>query len=293
MRSLPAALFLLSSVTVAQESPPAATVLPADLVALAQRVEAAHRPNGPTEPFTAFAGSLALQLVAADAAQRGEAELSVRFLQTQRDGSDKPRSLLRIRLVDSSRPVERGRDRYGFWALIDGQVRDVPGKDTAADEAACKRDLGLARQMLRFLDAAAVLRSLQSPAPVRQAPLQLGREPAVDCAIAEGRLPAFPLQQTAGEDGPVQARIFVEQKTGRLFAVEVWPLDAQGNRIDGPGELIRLRDLRLQDDVLLPNRLDHYLLRPGGAPSLQFKVILTAMQLRPKLLPQDFERPKQ
>lgn len=265
--------------------------MPQDLAALAGRVDASHHPHGAVAPVTSFEGSLEVHLVAAAAERGGQADLLVKFLRWQRPDSTKMRDLIRYEVKQAGDPILRGRDRNGFWHLFQGEARDLGGAEFANDLAACERDTNLARQLLQFLDPAAVLRSLTKPSPVVEQPLQLGREPAVPCLRVEGDLAAFPLLQQAGADAPVRVAVYVTKDKGELLALEIWPL------VDGVpertrGELVRLRDLHERDGLLVPRRLEHFFRNEKGELSLQSRAAVTTLSLRPDLTAEDFDRPK-
>lgn len=272
-------------------SPAATEAMPQDLAALAARVDASHHPHGPVAPVTAFKGSLEVHLLAADAERGGQAALLVQFLRWQRPNSTRTRDLIRYEVKQAGDPIVRGRDRNGFWHLFQGEPRDLGGAEFANDLAACERDTNLARQLLQFLDPAAVLRGMTRPSPVVEQPLQLGREPAVTCQRVEGDLAAFPLLQQAGADAPVHVAVYVTKDKGELLALEIWPL-VDGNPERTRGELVRLRDLHERDGLLVPRRLEHFFRNDKGELSLQSRAAVTSLSLRPELSAEDFDRPK-
>ncbi len=295
----PTLLLLAASLTTpaAQEPGPASAPTPAvfaapqDLAALAERVGKAHRPGGPVDPVHAFRGSLEVHLLAAAADRGGQADLLVQFLNWRREGSSRVVPLIRYEIQQAGQPIVRGRDRNGYWHLFQGEPRDLSKTDFAADREACMRDTNLARQLLRFLDPEAVLRELAKPSAVREQPLQLGREPKVDCLCVEGDLEAFPLLQQSGEDAPVRIAIYVRAADSRLAAIEVWPL-VDGLPEASRGELVRLAELHERDGLLVPRRLDHFFRNEKGELRLQSKAVLTSLSLRPELRAEDFDRKK-
>jgi hypothetical protein len=287
-RALATAILTGLSSLVAQTLP---TPLPADLEALAQRVERAHHPGGKTAPVTAFRGSLELELIAADAAQSGRVDLSVAFLQWRRPGSDKVRPLIRYELAQAGEPVVRGRDQNGYWHLFQGVPRDLAGSEFPQDRAACERDTNLARQLLRFLAPGDVLRGLVNPTPTKDEDLRLGRETPTPCTTVEGQLTAFPLLQRGGEDAPVVLKVWITRADGHLFAIEAWPLE-QGHKVDTGGELVRLLDLLEQDGLLVPRKMEHFYRLPDGKLKVQWRTLVTQLTLRPELTAADFDRPK-
>ncbi|MBL8722432.1 MAG: hypothetical protein JNK49_00210, partial [Planctomycetes bacterium] len=262
---------------------------PSDLEALCQRVDAAHRPDGTPARVTAVTGSFEVHLLDAQAAQGGQADIDLKYLEWLRP-DQKLRHLLRYDVRDAGAPVAAGRDRNGYWHLFQGKARDLTEAE-AQDRAACDRNTNLVRQMLRFLAPGQVLRSATAPSPVQKEPLQLGREPAIDCEVVTGGLPAFPLQQTGGEDAPVLAKVFVDAKTSQLVAIDVQPLN-EGRPDPSRREFVRLGDLRRVDGHLVPHRLVHLHADADGKLRARTRVVVANLQLQPKLQVEDLDRPK-
>ncbi len=282
-------LTALLTAPVAAQDPNLPTRLPSDLDALAQRVEAAHHPKGKAEKVTGFQASLELHVLDAKAAQAGPVDVQVKYLEWQRPGSTKQRHLIRTEIREAGKPIESGRDRNGFWHLFQGQARDLTEADPQ-DLAACERNTNLARQLVRLTEPGAVLRGLTSPTPVRDEPLQLGREVAVPCEVVEGNLPAFPLLQQGGEDAPVRVKVFVNKSTSQVVAIEVSPL-LNGAADPLRTELVRLVDLHEQDGFVVPRHLLHLQRGEEGRMRLMSKAVLTSLSLRSELKAEDFDRP--
>ena len=280
------ALSLLTTLCVAQDRI-LPTPLPSDLEALSKRVEAAHQPKGPQTPVTAFDGRITLHVLDAKAAQ-GQVDIRVRYFAWTRPDL-KVRHLIRYEVREAGAPIESGRDQKGAWHLVQGEARDITEADTT-DRAACERNTNLARQLVRFLEPGAVLRALTGPSPVRDAPLQLGREAPTACEVVEGTLPSFPLLQAGGEDAPVQAKVYVAKASARLVAIEVSPLK-DGIADPARTELVSLVDLHEQDGFLVPRQLLHLQRDDQGRMRLLSKTVLTALSLRPDFTAKTFDRP--
>ena len=263
--------------------------LPADLEALATRVDAAHRPTGATT-ITQFGAALELHIDAADADQGGQVDLDVRYMSYQRPDSNRNRHLIRYGVQRAGRPIERGRDRFGFWHLVQGEARDLTEADTE-DRAACVRDINIARQQLSFLAPGAVLRALEEPGKVADAPFKIGRRAPVTCETVEGTLPSFPLLQLAGADAPVRIKIYINKERGRLQALLVRPI-LDGKVDDSGAEMIRLSEMFVTDGILVPKRIEHLFQDNSGRLRKQSTVLITMLDLEPELAEQDFDRPK-
>jgi hypothetical protein len=264
------------------------TPLPADLEALARRVEAAHHPQGPVARVTAFDGSLELHVHDAKQAQGGQVDVDVKYLEWH-PAPNRTRHLIRYSIREATPPVECGRDKNGFWHLYQGEAINLTEADVQ-DRAAAERHTNLARQLVRFLEPGQVLRALTGPSPVRDEPFQMSRETPVACETVEGGLPAFPLLQQGGDDAPVHAKVLVEKATGRLLAIEVSPL-VQGKPDVARTEVVRLNDLRPQDGFLVPRQLLHWQRGDDGRLRLASRAVLPRLTLRPNLSEEDFRRP--
>lgn len=283
-----AAPILLVLAAAAPQSPDEAAP-PLDLAALAARVDAAHRPHGPVPAIDAFVGTVELHLIDRDE-QGGQVDLAVQFLQWRPPGRDRVLPLIRYEVLEAGKPTVRGRDRNGRWQLFQGEARDLQQAEFADDLAAFDRHTNLARQLLRFLDPGAVLRSLQNPTEVRETTLRVNRRP-LPCHAVAGELAAFPLLRQGGEDAPVRLEIFVARDDGRLVAVEACPL------VDGEPDRQRLErvdlvDLHERDGLLVPRSIVHLFQKPNGELDAYSRAVLTSLSLRPELTADDFDRPR-
>lgn len=284
------ALLFFAAILPAQAATPGtAQDPPADLLALAGRVETAHRPNGPVPRVTALKAAMQLHLLDKTAEQSGQVDLVLDFLEWQRPNSKRIVPLLRYEVRDAGTPIVRGCDRNGPWQLVRGEPRDLTGADATQDLAAFERHSNLVRQLLRFLSPGDVLRGLQEPGPVTDEVLEVTKTRKVACQAVSGKLPAFPLLQQAGEDAPVQLKVWVGKADGRLLAVDAWPLQ-NGAKDPGRGERVLLLDLEARDGLLVPRQLLHLFRQPNGDLSLQSKAELTKLSLRPELRAEDFDR---
>lgn len=269
---------------------PAPAAVPEDLQALARRVEAAHRPEGPVAPVTAFEAAIELRVLDTQREQRGQVDLQVAYLEWTAPGSKKVQTLIRYEIRDASTPIVRGGDRYGPWQLVQGEPRDLTGADAAEDLEQFEQHRNLARQMVRFLSPGEVLRSLGRPGPVRQAELAVGRG-AVKCETVTGTLPSFPLLRATGEDAPVEVQLWVAAADGRLVAVDVAPL-RDGRPDPARGERILLLELKARDALLVPTHLKHLFRAADGELAPWSEVKVSGLSLRPPLRVEDFDRRK-
>lgn len=263
---------------------------PEDLLALAARVEAAHHQKGPVPVIQAFTGSLELHLVDAEAEQRGQVDLDVRFLEWMDPRTKKAKPLMRYQVVQAGKPIVRGRDRFGPWQLVQEKAQDL-NDQLARDLEEFVRHTNLARQLLKFLAPGDVLRALQRPSAVRDEPLNIERGLRVECETVEGDLPAFPLLQQGGEDAPTHLKVYVTKADGRLLAIDAWPV--KDGKIDPARcERMLLLDLHERDGMLVPRELKHLFRNEAGKLRLKTRAVLTKLSLRPELGVDDFDRTK-
>lgn len=279
--------FLLTPVvlTVATAQDPPS---PPDLDGLARRVETAHRPDGPVPPVTALRAVLELRLEDRNAEDRGQVDLALAFLQWQRAAGKKPLPLLHYRVLDAGTAIVRGMDTNGPWQLDREEPKSLTGADAAQDLTAFERHQNLVKQLLRCLSPGDVLRSLQQPGPIGEESLALTATKKVPCLTVAGRLDAFPLLQSGGDDAAVALKVWVGKADGRLLAVDATPLRGDV-REDAKGERIVLAGYEVRDGLLVPFRLFLYQ-QPGGSLTLQSTVSLKDLSLRPELRAEDFDR---
>jgi len=263
----------------------------ADLEAFAARLDAAHHPNGAVLPIEAFTGALELHLLDARAEQRGQVDLDVRFLEWRQPGKTRVRPLLHYQVLEAGKPIVRGRDRFGPWQLVQGKPTDLDDR-LPQDRDECERHTNLARQLLRFLDPAAVVRDLQRPSSVRDEPLLVERSVRIDCTTVEGDLAAFPLLRQADEGTAVHVKVFATKAEGRLLAVDAWPV-RDGKVEPTRGERVLLLDLHERDGVLVPREVKHLFRDEAGKLRLQTRAVLTRLSLRPALGVDDFDRTRE
>ena len=288
------ALLLVTAAALPQDPqpPPPKDLSPRiQLEGLAARVDAAHQPQGRVPPVTAFKSQLELHVLDTEASQRGQVDLEVQFLDWLKPGSTTPRALIRYKVLEAGTPISRGRDRNGPWQLFQGEPRDLYGAEFTADLAACEKHTNLARQLVRFLDPGAVLRSLEQPTAVRTEELRINRNTSVECETVEGRLAAFPLLQQGGEDAAVSLKVFVKKADARLLTVEATPL------VDGKPDTARLERVNLLDlhevsGLLVPRCIEHLFGGDDGHLRPQSRCVLKTLTLRPEFTAEDFDRTK-
>ena len=282
--------FLLGTAALLPSLLPAQQPLPADLDELARMVDAAHKTDA-ASPITGFAADLRIEELAQAAAEhRGQIELSVAFLDWRNPQTDRPYPLIRYRRRDSAHSVEQGRDREDYWSVTDGQPQNMRSRELQTDLEHARRNIKLARQMIQFADPGAVLRNLQSPKPIVEETLTVGRAQKTPCYVATGRLESFPMVREKGEDVPVLAKAYVAKDSSLLLALEVQPLDRPEDA--EKGEFLLLSRHEPHAGRIVPKRLVHFALEEGGKRRVQLGIDLLTLDLGKDLTPKDVDRPK-
>lgn len=262
------------------------------LAELTAKVAAAHR-TAEAEPVHGFHADLRLEELARTAEEhRGQIELSVRFLEWQHPDTERPYPLIRYRQTDSARSVEQGRDREDYWAVVDGKPQDMRSREMATDLDHARRNLKLARQLLRFLEPNAVLGDLEDPSPVTAGELVQGRANRTPCWIVEGLLPSFPLRQQSGDDTPVRAKLFVARADDRIVGLEVQATSEKQGEPAPLREFVSFAEHRTVQGRVVPMRMVHFTVDEKGKRNAQLGIDLVTLDLGAKLTAEDFDRPK-
>lgn len=262
------------------------------LAELTAKVAAAHRTAEAT-PVHGFRADLRLEELARTAEEhRGQIELSVRFLDWQHPDTERPYPLIRYRQTDSARSVEQGRDREDYWAVVDGKPQDMRSREMATDLEHARRNLKLARQLLRFLEPNAVLTELKGPSAVTAGELVQGRANRTPCWIVEGLLPSFPLRQQSGEDAPVRAKLYVARADHRIVGLEVQATSEKTEEGPSAREFVSFAEHRTMQGRVVPTRLVHFAVDEKGKRNAQLGIDLVTLDLAAELTAADFDRPK-
>jgi hypothetical protein len=232
-----------------------------------------------------------VHLIDPKAEERGQIDLRVRWLEVPRAGK-KPQRLVRFEMGRGGTTVVCGQDRDGPWHLVQDQPRDLTGAEYTNDLATFQRRRNMLEQLLRFLSPGDVVRELQRPLPIADAELFVDRtQPKLACRTLSGRLATFPLVHEERTDGPVQACFWVDKATGRLAALDVWPMRGD-ERDDAKGERVLLLDLRESSGLLVPFELKHLFRDAQGQLRPNSRAVLQDLRLQPELRAEDFDRTK-
>lgn len=275
----------------AQEPPRGATPdqIP-DLPKLVAALARAHRPSGAAPPTESFRCKLELQLVDPTQKQGGQAALAVRFLRWSPPSSSRRFTLIRYEVRGGEERIVAGRDRDGPWHLVQGKPESLTAARFEADLEAFRERTNLARQLLRFLSPDQVVRSLKNPSDIARERLQVGTRP-YQCLTISGDIDSFPRMREAGDDGPARLKLYIEQRTSRLLAVDAAPL-VDDKPDTQRGERILLRRLHERDGVLVPLELVHLWNDEQGVPRPRWRIALPSIELKPDppLTVDDFDR---
>lgn len=303
--ALAASLVLcFSGIATAQQSP--SLEQPPSLEQLAQLVAKAHRSDS-AEKLTGFRADLRIEELAKTAEEhRGQVELVVAFLEWKHPDTGRAYPLIRYKQTDSARSIEQGRDREDFWAFADGKQLDMRSREMATDLEHARRNIQLARQMLQFVDADALLHTMKEPSGVVAEDLIQGRAAKTPCWTVRGKLASFPLRQQDGEATEVEAKAFVSRDSNLLLGLEVRPApkaaskpqDATQQKHDAKpedtpkGEFVMLSQHATFEGRVVPQRIVHFAVDKDGKRHVQMGIDLTTIELGKKLEASAFDRPK-
>ncbi len=271
---------LVAGASIAQEqvAPPAAESI--ELPVLIEKVRAAHWPTPPKDALDRFHAVLRYTPVRVQQ-DSVELDLDVTYLAP---------GFLRYKVDEPGRTLEQGWDDEGGWSLVDKQLTALRGKDLANDREQVKRRLGIARQLLRLLDPAAVLAALESPSAPARSRMTLSGKESAEVWVVRGELAEYPLLAPTA-DGLTTARVrlavTVDAERGLVHAVEAQPLDEHGAP-SGPTETVLLRDMVQQDGIVLPRELFFVRAREREA-----RIRIVSIDLRPDAVtPATVRRPR-
>lgn len=222
---------VLAAVGVAQDA--ATAVPPIDLATLIARVRGAHWPKPPEQPLDRYKARLRFTPTRQDE-NSNQFDLTVAYLAP---------GLLRYKVEEPGQVLESGIDEKGPWSLVGEELQRLQGKERRAEGDKVRARLGLASQLLKVLDPAAVLSAMTDVTDPERGELPISQKERVPIWIVRGTLDDFPLQQPA-EDGRTTARVQIAVKIhgarALVLAVESRMLDDEGVPT-GPVEMVYLR----------------------------------------------------
>lgn len=194
-------------------------------------------------------------------------------------------SSIRYKVDEGERRIERGRDQRGAWTRLsrNDPAISLGGRDYEGDRRELKKHMGLAAQLLRFLDPASIVELLDDPTASRQ---QLGKH---SCLVITGTADSFPVYTSGGELVKVSLDLFIDAQTDRLSAVRAFPLDKTGSP-GLQGEFIYMAEHRMLNGVLVPTELRFYAVHRQGKRKPAVDVRLIQLDLGPELEDRDFDR---
>ena len=123
----------------------------------------------------------------------------------------------------------RGNDAVGAWEWNGKEVVKLGvAKETEQAWEQFQRHLGLAQQLVRFLDPGALVEALEQPSEITTGKLQWSRAAQPECRTLEGTLPSMPLYFSDGIPKRVRAKLFVDAATNLLGGIYGALGNAQG-----------------------------------------------------------------
>jgi hypothetical protein len=178
----------------------------------------------------------------------------------------------------------------GPWAISGDEVVKLQGPELNRDREKLARELRLCQQMLRCLDPARLLATLEDPSPVRTSDLEITKRLSFSgCTVVDGVVDGFPLY-TADGLGKSQVTLFVHADSKRLLAVNAVRLDEDG-KPRAAAELVLLQDYVEVGGMQLPSRLTIYGLAASGREPVM-TVHIMGIDLRRQFGPEHFARPR-
>lgn len=258
-----------------------------DQMALALRVEKAH--GGASKKISSFLSTIELELTDRALAQGALVGLDVKFLEMQDPKRKRPTTLLRYEIRKAEEPIVRGQDTFGPWHLDKGQPHDLTGAGTERDLKAFMEHKNLAKQLVRFVKPADVIRSLSNCSEIADHKLQWTRDKSLQTLKIHGDIETFPMMRNAGEEAPARLTLYVDKKTNRVVAVDVTPI-IDGEPKPKQGERIKLQQFSVRNGLNVPHKLSYLWRDKNGSLRSHAKVNILQLDLAPELTQKDFDR---
>jgi hypothetical protein len=250
------------------------------LAELISKVRAAHRTTL-APPATSFRGRVQVTPLA-----REQDTVAVKLEVLYEDD----KQMIRYRLEEQGRQVERGRDRNGrLWGRDDKGSYSLGEAHYEQDRNELKKRIQLARQLLRFVDPGSLLAALEGPDPVLAEDLRQGRGEPLPCWTTSGVIKDMPIYHSAGERVRARVKVWVARETGIVCGLLLTPIDDQ-QRPAAESEFLHLRRHSDGEGPRLPNELVISRRDAAGRQTDPIEVRITELDLDPKLKPEDFDR---
>jgi len=256
-------------------------------MALALRVEKAH--GGDSNKISEFRSTIELELTDRTQDKGALVGLDVTFLNFQKPKRKRPTTLLRYEIRKAEQPIVRGQDEDGPWHLDKGKAQDLTAAGKERDLKTFMEHKNLAKQLVRFLKPADVIRSLTDCSEVENYELKWTRAKSLQTLKIHGNIEKFPMMRNAGEEAAARLTIYVDKKTDRVIAVDATPIE-QGEPDANKGERIKLGQFQLRNGRNVPHRLSYLWRDKNGSLRSHSKVNILRLDLDPGLKPKDFER---
>ncbi len=198
--------------------------------------------------------------------------------------------MIRYLTSETGQEIQRGWDQNGPWARIgkDDDIADLRERHYRQDRDQLRRELALARLLLRFMDPATVLTELENPTPVSEDQLKIGRTKAIRAYMVTGQLATYPFYSDTGNTHPAKVGVWIDVTSKRLIAVSAYPIDKSGKQA-AAGEFLLLSKHKTRAGIQIPSQLDVYSLGPQGRTPL-VRMELASLELTTPLTVKDFNR---
>lgn len=240
---------------------------------------------------------------------RADTDLAILYL----NGQGPARDLMRYRIDFEGNKIQRGVDTDGPWFLDkEGKVRALDEfKEQAEQRRELMRHRRAASMLGKLLDPSAGLDGLTAENPAEKSKFAFGTG-GIPAEVLRGHMDRFPLWKAPENSDPelgVDVDLWREEKTGRLFAVEVFPLrkaqkpqgpvpegspplEGKTERI-GTSELILLRSYGPKSGLQVPTQIFVFARDPKAPVPLvdQVQLQIRDIDLKPTLTEDRFRRP--
>jgi hypothetical protein len=259
--------------------------------ALAARVTKAHRGDG-KDPIDRYRTTITISTLGKKA-ENLDVRLVVSYgANIPRGKGATPAEMIRYTFDEGDKLLERGKDPRP-WQRVGSRVTGLLSKDDTESRDLLDSHTRLCKQLLQFLDAGAILRGLRGDDPVKTTTLKLGRSRKIEAEFITGKLASFPVFRApdkAVRRQSVFMEAWIDKKTSRLAAVQIFHLAPNGKPRRDSGEFITLGKYATSKGTLIPRELFIYA-ASGSKREPRARVSLSAFELNADLTKTDFARP--
>ena len=196
---------------------------------------------------------------------------------------------IRTEVKEKGLHILRGFDGRHYWQVSPGgSVKDLRQREYKQDRATVRKEIRLARQVLRLFRVDRLLLELKDPAPPWTETIRVpwkGKLTPRVCLAVEGEISYFPFYRKQDYRGPARIRIWVDRETGEPRKVLVWPTFAHSEAaVYIHGETLVLSDFRpvAGGRLRIPTNFRLKVVSPAtGRPTPVLVVDLKSLEVNP------------